>query len=293
MGNTLKRLKMNARVQLTPENFDGFLELVDLSRDAEEPRLCGKPRSIELDAVIKVVEKAMEKFDEPVESDAWLAPRVHASLRLFRREAAEPGIWDYLSGVVLRDYVKWRWSGKRETMQPDRIRMSTSSKRIRHAIYRLWWVAELARNGPDYEPVVRAFEWQDTIEWFAVARAVNNRVAAQAYVSFVSGLEGGKRPVGDQIKSVRKAFNHALVTRVLDAIAPDSGPNFTSVERWVNESPDYTLITSKLPEGPQDPKVDATQVEAVETFIKEIASRVQENWEASGDGPARAKKPLF
>ena len=69
-------------------------------------------REINLEHVENVVNRAIEKFTAmPKQSDSWLSPRVHATLRLSRREAADSSIWDYLAVVAMPHYVRWRWRG--------------------------------------------------------------------------------------------------------------------------------------------------------------------------------------
>jgi hypothetical protein len=65
-------------------------------------------RDISLDPLKGVITAAMRRYD-PEKSDAWLAPRVHATLRLTRREAGDKRVWAYLNVAVFPDYVRWRW----------------------------------------------------------------------------------------------------------------------------------------------------------------------------------------
>src|SRR6202035_2382304 len=57
-------------------------------------------RSVDLEPLRAVIAEAMSRFEfAPVKSDAWLGPRVHATLRLTRREAADKRVWAYLCVV--------------------------------------------------------------------------------------------------------------------------------------------------------------------------------------------------
>jgi len=80
--------------------------------------------------------KAMQKFTDSKreESDRWLAPRVHATMRLTRREAGEPGLWSYLAVQVLEDYIRWRWKGAEGIVAPERFVCGEFNK---HAVARL------------------------------------------------------------------------------------------------------------------------------------------------------------
>ncbi len=92
-------------------------------------------------------------------SDRWLAPRVHFALRLFRGEAAEKGIWQW---VAMRYpwypwYLEWRWSDRAGDVANDRWWGPIHKQ----AFARLWWGAEVFRDGGDYRSVERAFIFQD------------------------------------------------------------------------------------------------------------------------------------
>ena len=116
-------------------------------------------RSVDLEPFRTIVEKAMERFAaDPTASDSWLAPRVHATLRLTRREAADPRVWDYLAVIVAPDYVRWRWGGADGT-QPKAARFV--GPEYKQALARLWWGAEMTRNARDYTWTKVLFANQD------------------------------------------------------------------------------------------------------------------------------------
>src|SRR4051794_2874114 len=48
--------------------------------------------------------------DRP-KSDSWLAPRLHACLRLSRAQASDKGVWHWLAVALGSSYVEWRWGG--------------------------------------------------------------------------------------------------------------------------------------------------------------------------------------
>src|SRR5665213_3745017 len=70
-------------------------------------------RVIDLEPLESVIGEATSRESaSPDKSDAWLSPRVHATLRLTRREAADKRIWNYLSLVAFPTYVRWRFPFK-------------------------------------------------------------------------------------------------------------------------------------------------------------------------------------
>src|SRR6266550_1496920 len=105
MDKWLKALRPQARKEITAETFtSGLPEVVYAS-------IVDIPRRVDLEALNDVINHAMKLFGHrSVESDAWLAPRLHATLRLYRSEAADRRIWDYLSVIAFAGYVKWRWT---------------------------------------------------------------------------------------------------------------------------------------------------------------------------------------
>src|ERR1700730_6026962 len=168
----LKLLELGARNRVTPDFLTGVVEL-DLT-----DYILKFDRSTDMEPVTKVIDAVMKKdeFKENRQaSDAWLAPRVHAALRLTRREAADRRLWTYLAVVSFPRYVRWRFPGDGDN--------GTAVKRFfgrqrDHAIARLWWGAELTRNGGDYSPTTAAFKNQDVPNtWFAL-KAFEHRTAA-------------------------------------------------------------------------------------------------------------------
>src|ERR1700694_2612480 len=114
--------------------------------DVVTPYVEAFQREISLEPLRTVIDECIDKFDKGdgkrnermVRGDAWLGPRVHASLRITRAEAATPGIWEFLAAYAFPDYVNWRWNGYK-----DERFFSRDVKK--QAFKRLWWAAELFR----------------------------------------------------------------------------------------------------------------------------------------------------
>src|SRR3712207_5044930 len=77
------------------------------------------------------------------ESDTWLSPRLHSALRLTRAEAGDRGLWHWLA-LRYRSYVEYRWTGD-GGVNRDRWFGPVHKQ----ALARLWWGAELFRDGDD------------------------------------------------------------------------------------------------------------------------------------------------
>ena len=290
MSEQLRRLIPQARTLITKESFrdQSFGSLDGYIQDISRP--------IDIAPLVRIVQTAMKIFPPRDEaSDGWLAPRVHASLRLFRSEAADQGIWDYLSVVVLRDYIIWRMAGEDGLIN----NLDNVIGPFRHqAVARLWWAAELSRNGADYRPTKEAFSSQDAVNYLTNVDAFHNRPAALAYIRFISHRSGAT-PIKQIAVETGKTLNHVLTTIVLDSFAPDAGSDMDALERWMAEAPDVTLVDSVLPTGPDEPPVPEVKIRAVEELLERLMEERRwvevvdwsEKWIAE-KSPAPVEPPL-
>jgi len=260
----LQALNMTARVLFTEDFLAGDVnpDFADHVADLE------LERQVDLSGLDQVIAHAMgrEAFIRSVEaSDAWLAPRVHAALRLRRSEAADRRMWSWLAVVRYPEYVRWRFPGKDG---------STAAKRFiggdrDNALARLWWGAEMTRDGGDYGPTVGAFARQDIPNTWFVLNAFHNKAAALAALRMLPGMSG--RP----INRLSTALNHYLTTVMLDCVAPIPAPDLAAAEEWVagRSDPDQ-LVEDSLPQGPEEDPVDEELIDAVESLIRRVAHEV-------------------
>jgi hypothetical protein len=268
MGNTYKLIP-SVRAQLTDAfrhgeaeiSLDDYLRPLEIGRD------------LPVDLVGELLTSAQERFsDSPPASDRWLSPRVHAALRLTRAEAADRGLWSWLAVVKFPDYVRWRYPGR--ASGDDGEASGTPLKRFvgqdrDNAVSRLWWSAELFRNGPDYTPVEQAFVMQDIPNTWLSLNAVHHRVAPQAALRILPSLDS------KQINRLSTALDHVLTTIQLDAVAPDAGPDAFAIEEWVADSPDRDVILGNTsPRGPEEDPVDPEKVGAVEQLLRDVARAI-------------------
>lgn len=269
MMSTLKLLAPASRAALTPAFLKG-----EAGADVEK-YVQDLDRVVSLKPLTDIVEEAMRRYAgaKPEDSDAWLASRVHATLRLTRREAADRRLWAYLAVVEFADYVRWRWPGKDDGTPLERIVGSD----VNQALSRLWWGAELVRDGDSYELVDVAFGAQDVPNtWFRL-HAFHHRPAAIAAMRVVADLQGSREESGASVKRTSKinrlstAFNTELTNLVLDAIAPHSGVEAAAVSEWCKATPDETLIMDEPPAGPPEEPVDEQAIAAVEQELRRIA----------------------
>jgi len=225
---------------------------------------------VDLDAVRTVIEEAMRRFNrtQGTDADVWLAPRLHYSLRLTRREAARRDIWRWLGVVFVPTYVRWRFgSPDGESSDPEAAapRERFDGPDYKHAIGRLWWMAELFRDGPDYSPVANALQNQDIPNNFFRMDVAHHRPTAQAAIRVLGGR------TGREANALAKAVNAAATTLVIDVIGPDAPLDAEAARAWVNETHlDPGRYFEELPLGPQDPEAATTATNTLTTLLEEL-----------------------
>jgi hypothetical protein len=266
----LQILKPQFKQAVMPDAYIGAEQPLDLSGYVEP-----FSRQVELEPLINIVQQGIAKFSAESSwqsgSDSWLSPRVHAALRLSRREAGDRRIWHYLAIGPLRDYVLWRWNRGDEPSGKLPLRFFGATRE--HAIARLWWGAELTRDGSSYERTRQFFGNTDVPNSWLNLRALRHRPAALATVRFIYEHQVGGVPVGDRHRDLVKGFNAALTTTVLDAVAPNPAADPAATTEWLGEQPDETLFVDTEPTGPNELPVPANAVDSVLTLLTRIAER--------------------
>jgi hypothetical protein len=126
------------------------------AEDAWRPYVAEHARVIPLEALDAHLERVMREHaaHDPA-LDAALAPLLHRSLGLARREAAEPGLWRYLAVVHAPQLVGHRWEYLSWASASARF-WSVGTRHTSNAFGRLWWIAELTRDGASYDLTTRA-----------------------------------------------------------------------------------------------------------------------------------------
>lgn len=244
-------------------------------------------REIDVEPLVNVIEEAMRRF--PVkreESDAWLAPRVHHVLRLTRREAARRGAWAWLAVVVVPHYVHWRFPGKKGVTDVDRF----LGREDKNAVGRLWWGAELMRDGGDYGPVAIGFSMQDVPNTWMRLDAFHNRALVQASLTKLKLYNGEKTATSDQVNAVAKAVNTAARTILIDAVSADVPLDAAAAQAWLYgaEGMDETAVYDNNPDGPLEDPVPPTRVAEMAKLIDDVVAKMP----ANGPHPADELAPV-
>lgn len=241
-------------------------------------------REIDVEPLANLIEEGMRRFpDKPEESDAWLAPRVHYVLRLTRREAAHRGAWAWLSVVAVPHYVHWRFPGKKGVTDIDRF----LGREDKNAVGRLWWGAELMRDGGNYAPVAVGFSMQDVPNTWMRLDAFHNRALVQASIAKLNSYNATKPATSDQVNAVAKAVNTAARTVLIDAVASDVPLDPAATQAWIDvaEDIDETTLYDQDPDGPLEDQVPTARVAEMARFIDEVVARMPANRPRQDDEP--------
>lgn len=144
---TLHKLRAEARALIDEEFLRG--ERGHLDATTWQPYVEEAARPVSLERFDKVVDQAITKFAaQDTAMDAAVAPELHQSLPLTRREASDPGVWRYLTVVRRPDFVRHRWAfATHATTLPRYWQLGTRPNS--NAFARLWWIAELTVDDED------------------------------------------------------------------------------------------------------------------------------------------------
>ncbi|MEU0619990.1 DUF6339 family protein [Streptomyces rubiginosohelvolus] len=263
---------LNAAQYLTEGLLSGKEDVpaIALNKTTEPLPHDGESRA-ELGPVRDLVEDAMYKFqdDRPTAADSWLAPRLHAALRLTRREAADRRIWNYLALGVAPDYVIWRHLVAKSEGEPAKV----AARRFRGPAYtqafaRLWWAAELFRDGPDYGPVVTVCSNQDMLNTALRVDVIDHRPTAQATVRL---MERGTVRTGREVNALVAAINASAATLMYDVIAPDAERDGRPLQEWIEAAESAPAVPRReLPVGPYEERTPERSVEVLVDHFAEI-----------------------
>ncbi|MDN3293722.1 DUF6339 family protein [Streptomyces ficellus] len=254
---------------------------VALAREAERIKGAGSRWNVR--PLRELFDDARRLHDESgrTGADSWLAPRLHYTLRLTRAEAADPALWNYIALVVAPDYVVWRHlpktarDGKRPAVTADRF----CGPHYKQAFARLWWAAELFRDGDDYRPAVAACRNQDVLNTVLRLDVIDHRPTARAVTRM---LEDGIVRTGREVNALATAINAAASTLMYEVLASDEGPDAEAFRYWMDELDMAPPAPRKtLPAGPGDGAIPEGAVDVMATYFEKLFA----------EAPVRGKEP--
>ncbi|MEU6678316.1 DUF6339 family protein [Streptomyces sp. NPDC046925] len=262
---------LNAAQYLTEGLLAGKEDVPAIALNKVAEPLRGEDTRAALHPLRDLIDDALYEYREAkvTQADAWLAPRLHAALRLTRREAADRRLWNYLALGVAPDYVVWRHMPEPREDMTQRV----AATRFRGAHYtqafaRLWWAAELFRNGSDYSPVVAACANQDMLNTTLRLDAIDHRPTAQAMVRLI---ERGTVSTGRDVNALARAVNTSAATLMYDVIAPDVVRDAGPLREWIEAGESALAVPRRmLPEGPDEEQAPEASVEALADYFAEL-----------------------
>jgi hypothetical protein len=198
-----------------------------------------------------------------------------------RAEAAETGVWNFLALVVAPDYVVWRHSAQQSPSgEPT---MATSGRftgvHYNQALARLWWAAELFRDGEDYGPAELACGNQDVLNTLLRLDVIDHRPAARAVIRLI---EEGIIRTGRDVNGLASAINVAGSTLLYDWLAPDDPPEIDDLYEWIRDADSVPPVPwESLPDGPRGRPVRDT---SVATMVRCFEALFR-------DAPVRGRRP--
>ena len=264
--STLYRLKPSVAVALTADflaggplpDLESYLESMDEEFDSD---------------VVKALFEAALSGDKPkAEMDAWIAPRFHYLFRISRSAASDRGVWAWLAMTICRPYVISRF-GSEGAIKPMRY----YGELLRNAVSRLWWGAEMVRNGPSYEYVPVVFSRVRTAEFALELRYSWYRSAAIAFTRVAEGIGRGKKLSDQGMRDLSRAINAYLSLTALEAMGLSESENGLFDEDWRRHRPLLAEATeAEVPrlKGPHDAVVSPEAVVELEEWFREIASQM-------------------
>jgi hypothetical protein len=230
------------------------------------------------DPVRELVEEAMHRFDAArTDADAWLAPRLHATLRMTRAEAANSGLWNFLALAVAPDFVLWRHMplGVADDGAPRKVNSARFvGPHYSQAFSRLWWAAEMFRDGPDYTTAEVACGNQDVINTALRLAAIDHKPTALAVVAVLKRLsDDGATRLGDRVNALCTAVNVAGSTLMYEVIAPDDPPFYDALTVWIEDAETMPAVPwERLPEGPGDGTARRSSCEVLTRMFEQFAA---------------------
>jgi hypothetical protein len=238
------------------------------------------PYDCDLELIKQLTEKAA-RFLPADQMDAWLAPRLHSALRIPRRIAVDDGMWAWLA-FHCREFVEARFRKGRDKVHPWRYRGIWS----RNALARLWWGAEMTRNGPDYSAGELCFARTRTAQFALELMYSWDRAAAIAFVRVVEGATGLPKLSDESTRALSTRLKVYLALRSLDAFGNGEDEDTEEFdEHWASHRPSYlALAAAEVKEliGPSTGRASATRVSSLEEWFKSIVEDVVLQNETSG-----------
>jgi hypothetical protein len=195
---------------VTPELAAG--SLLKWPENAWKPVVADVERVVELDALDSLLDKLIAELPRhDAAIDAWLAPRLHRALPLTRRQASDPGVWRYLAVVHRPDLVRHRWENQSWATMRSRF-WSTGTRHTSNTFARVWWIAELTRDGDSYDLTERVLKKQSLAIQLFVRSWSQYRPAVEAFLDVLEDAPS------DKVEHAARMLSRHLATIPLEGL---------------------------------------------------------------------------
>lgn len=229
-----------------------------------------EPMGIECNLeLIKQLSEKAAAFLKPDQMDAWLAPRLHAALRIPRRVAMDEGMWTWLA-FQSQPFVEARFKKDGRPLHPWRYRGAWS----RNALSRLWWGAEMTRNGSDYSAVPFCFARTRTAQFALELMYSWDRAAAIAFTLVSEGADGKGRLSDATMNRLSTTLKILLSVRSLNSFGRgevESTDEFDSA--WASLNPTFAALVQPdvaRISGPEFGVVAQSRIEDLSSWFRQI-----------------------
>ncbi len=184
----LKRLSDIRSIDLD-EEFLGAAKPSDHLEQYSHVQVEATEEEILLDEFDSLISEQMAAGDKTeTQYDAAMAVRLHQSLPMSRRQAADRNMWAWLGVLHAPDFVARRWSPKEGVRSANRF----MGDRVRQTYSRLWWAAELSRDTDDYtvtEKLLSLSTFQQVNEDLFGRAFSQCREALEQFVHHIEGMK--------------------------------------------------------------------------------------------------------
>ena len=207
----LRRLTEDGRRLVGVEFLKGEASLTEADLDEFLEPIPGNPTA-DLSQIDKTVDRILKEYPEyHTGMDGELVEAVHRGLDVSRRVAGDPGLWHWLAVARYPEFVRHRWQFNSEEAMREKF-LGAGSDLYSNALHRLWWIAELTRDGDDYSTTQTVFSNQTMVNkvfdrWFARYRP--------AAIALCDELADEPSWVIDETTN---RFNHATTSVQLEAL---------------------------------------------------------------------------
>jgi hypothetical protein len=242
-----------------------------------------RPVTVDVDLLSDLLKEGVERYDDDNNAlDQWLAPRVHNVVRVPRRIASDRRFWAWIAMDSGLGYIRHRWRNERlGAYNPYRF----TGPHLRNGISRLWWAAELSRNGRDYGPVTHVLRGVRVAQFALELKYSWYRPAVIAFAEVCRD-----RLLNDALmQSLSVRVNAYLGTRPVELVGLDEGTTSAyDAAWWAAAPPSDEELYGRVPEGPDDCIASREAIDRLKQWFNEIVDEFAAEAPADSAGSTRA-----